>query len=83
LPTCWTGPLFGDVVLHLRNPYYLPEIYTFEFPISLKVFLQLRTKAIMAIRFGCNETNKGFIKEVTYQPNDGIAKFKIVRAYED
>src|SRR4028118_564156 len=62
----------ANVKQALRNPYYLNEIFSFEFPISLKVFLQLRTKAAMSIRFGCDETIKGFLKEVTYQPIDGV-----------
>jgi hypothetical protein len=69
----------------LREPYYLNELFTFEYPISLKTFLNLRQKAIQPIRFGCNETIKGYLKEVTYQPNGdgGIAKFKVIRAFSD
>ncbi|MES2731727.1 MAG: hypothetical protein V4714_08265 [Bacteroidota bacterium] len=74
-----------DVAERLRTPYYLPENFNFEFPISFKVFMQLKAKAINAIRFGCTDTVKGYIKEVTYQPNSdgGIASFKVVRAAED
>jgi hypothetical protein len=67
----------ANVKASLRNPYYVPELYSFEFPVSLKTFLNLRTKAIFAIRVGCTETTKCYLKEVTYQPNDGLAKFKV------
>ncbi len=74
----------ADVADRLQAPYCLPEAYQFDYPISFIVFMQLKIKAINAIRFGCTDTIKGYIKEVQYSPNGdgGIATFKVVRAYE-
>jgi hypothetical protein len=73
----------ADIVERLRNPYYVPELYQFSFPISLKVFLQLKAKATMAIGFGCQNLIKGYLREATYQPGEGIAQFKVLRAFEE
>lgn len=73
-----------DVVELLQNPYYVPEYYQFSFPVSLRVFLQLKLKANQAISVGCENQIKAFLKEVTYQPNGdgGVATFKVVRCFE-
>jgi hypothetical protein len=74
----------SNLAERFQHPYYLPETFQFSFPISLRVFLNLKLKANQAISFGCADTIKGFLKEVQYQPNGdgGLAQFKVTRAYE-
>lgn len=65
------------------TPLFQPEIYSFSAPLSLGEFLRLQQNAIFAVAFSCaSQVSQGFIREVTYEPNDdgGTANFTLIKA---
>lgn len=65
-----------------RTPIWLPEILEFSYPLSFTEFklLQADPTATITVTQGSNSYN-GFIDEINYNPSEGEAKFKLLKAW--
>jgi hypothetical protein len=72
--------IFADI--NNARPLWYPESIEFEYPLSFEQFKTLRNNPrgyIRATQRG--KTYDGWIDEIDYEPNSGLAKFKLIRKY--
>lgn len=66
------------------EPIFEPIVYEFDYPLSFAEFNRFKRYPQGTVIFGRDLENltQGFILEVNYRPNEGIASFKIIRSYK-
>lgn len=66
------------------EPIWTPEYYSFDYPLTFEQFKTIRDNAKNCIQFSKTDTDhiKGFIIECRYQPIKGLAKFKLLKAWQ-
>lgn len=66
------------------TPIWLPEIWEFEYPLSYEEYKVIRANPTgrISVNHQGVET-QCFIEEITYSPVDGIAKWKLLRAWQN
>jgi hypothetical protein len=66
------------------EPIWIPEYYTFDYPITFEQFKLIRDNAKQCIEFSTTDTDhvKGFIIECRYMPIKGLATFKLLKAWQ-
>jgi hypothetical protein len=62
------------------TPLWKPIYVTFKYPLSWQQFVSLQSNSKGVIAFSRNSTTfeYGYIVEVNYKPNDGLATFKLL-----
>ena len=68
----------------LNEPLWVPEVYTFDYPLSFSEWLSLVNSPYGVVEFSETSANfkKGYILNLDYQINKGLATFELLRAYE-
>jgi hypothetical protein len=71
----------GDAYI---EPIWIPEYYSFDYPLTFEQFKLIRDNAKRCIEFSTTDTNhiKGFIIECRYKPIKGLATFKLLKAWQ-
>ncbi len=62
------------------QPWIKPEKVTFKYPVSIQEFLEISSNKYGKIKYRANEFDAweyGWISEIKYLPNDGIAEFNL------
>lgn len=75
---------WDDSNARLNEPLWMPEIYTFEYPLSFSEWVSLVSSPYGVVSFseGTSDYKKGYILNLEYQINKGLASFELLRAYE-
>jgi hypothetical protein len=63
-------------------PIWEPEEITLEYPLSWQDFINIKQNPKGLIKVVADETYYGWILDVDYAPNEGMAKWKLLRAYD-
>lgn len=67
---------FSDIQL---AALYTPVYISFDYPLDFGSFIAIKEKSNKLIRVECDDlTYFGFISELVFTPNDGVANFKIL-----
>lgn len=63
-------------------PLWKPEQIKFDYPLSLTDYLDLKTNPYGIIRFNCIDgvDDYGYIMDIEYRPNEGMATFTLLKA---
>jgi hypothetical protein len=65
------------------TPILRPESITFEYPMSLSDFLELRANPYGYISYQCgSDWLKGYVNKISYRPSNGMASFDLRKKYE-
>lgn len=70
--------------LHIRNePIFLPEKYTFTYPLEFSTYINILNNPYGKIRFSGDGVNyfEGWILNLEYQIKTGMTNFTIIRKY--
>jgi hypothetical protein len=63
-------------------PLWKPEQIKFDYPLSLTDYLDLKTNPYGIIKFNCIDgvDDYGYIMDIEYRPNEGMATFTLLKA---
>lgn len=67
------------------TPLWRPDHITFKYPLSIKEYVQIKSKPYGYISVQCGkngEWKKGFIHEIRYRPNQGEADFVLKQKWQ-
>jgi hypothetical protein len=66
-------------------PIWEPVFYDFKYPLSFSQYKAIKSNPTKCLEISRSETDfiKAFIIEVRYEPNKGLAEFKLLKAYDN
>ncbi len=74
---------WDDTDIRDGEPLWIPEVYTFDYPLSISDYIAIKDNPYGVIRFSRTETDykNGFILGINYDPNRQLASFRLLRSY--
>ena len=75
---------WDDANARLNEPLWMPEVYSFEYPLSFSEWISLVGSPYGVVEFSETDADfkKGYILNLDYEINKGLATFELLRAYE-
>jgi hypothetical protein len=67
------------------TPIWEPVFYDFKYPLSFSQYKAIKANPTKCLEISRSETGfiKAFIIEIRYEPNKGLAEFKLLKAYDN
>lgn len=66
------------------KPVWLPRTVEYEYPLSFTQFKAMRASPYQLVQFNTEAyAGEGYIDRIEYDPNKGIAKWKLIQRYTD
>lgn len=74
---------FDDIKNESNQVLFEPVIIRFKAPLKRSLYntIALNPSGVINVGYSSTLTEKGFIKTITYKPNEGIGEFELLKAY--
>jgi len=74
---------FDDAKNEANTVLFDPIFIRFKAPLKRSLYnsIALSPYGVINVGYGSTVTDKGFIKNITYKPNEGLAEFELLKAY--
>jgi hypothetical protein len=74
---------FDDAKNEANTVLFEPMFIRFKAPLKRSLYNSIASSpyGVINVGYGSTVTDKGFIKNITYKPNEGLAEFELLKAY--